>query len=757
MKREYTLGLKTTLMVLLLGCTSCMVREEESISETSIFPKYLAQIEEAPEPDSRTFANENLKVLWHAGDTVSIFPKNTYNQRYRFDGQDGANSGSFCAIPMSGYFTGNDLDYSYSVYPYQASTSISDEGIISLTLPSRQYFCEHSFGRGANTMVAVSDGNLLVYKNLGGYLMLKLYGEGISVSSITLRGNKSEPLAGRASVEMALGGLPSVELIPSSADTTVTLVCDPPVVLGTSADDYTEFWFVLPPLTFSDGIHITIKEGDGSFFDKKTSQSLTVDRSKRSRLQPLRVEPGTALPLPPNNEIWYTTEDGQKCELGKSFGGTINPNFKESDFGGSIISHTYENGIGRIVFDSNVIRLPWSSFFKAKLTSIELPQTLSVIDGFALFGNYKLKQITLPPALFKISQYAFTGCRSLKEITIPQSVEEIGGYPGNVFSDCDSLSAFHGKYASDDGKCLIVDNTLVGFAGYQVEHYTLSDDIESIQAGVFSGNLYLKEIHLPSGINSIGQEAFQYCRNLETVTFGQDLKVISRGAFAGCLKLSGVVLPDGLVTIGKEAFYQCESLSEITIPYSVSTIGASAFAECKNLSRFTGRFVTQDGRCLVCRDTLFAFAPFGCEQYTTPSGVRVIGINSFANAPLESLFISEGVTEICNYAVINCDSLLTLNLPATLTTIGAGFSHFHSLTTISFPQNISSIGRGFLELCPNLNRAEFKSIAPPVFISNSHPFFCKSEDFRIYVPATSVDAYKNADQWSLFADIILPE
>ena len=45
-------------------------------------------------------------------------------------------------------------------------------------------------------MVSCSDDNELMFKNLCGYLCVRLHGE-VSVASLSLRGNRDEPLAGK--------------------------------------------------------------------------------------------------------------------------------------------------------------------------------------------------------------------------------------------------------------------------------------------------------------------------------------------------------------------------------------------------------------------------------------------------------------------------------------------------------------------------------------------------------------------------------
>ena len=56
------------------------------------------------------------------------------------------------------------------------------------------------------------DDRSLEFKNACGYLRLKLYGEGVSVTSITLEGKNGEKIAGAATIAQAIGGLPTVTM-----------------------------------------------------------------------------------------------------------------------------------------------------------------------------------------------------------------------------------------------------------------------------------------------------------------------------------------------------------------------------------------------------------------------------------------------------------------------------------------------------------------------------------------------------------------
>jgi hypothetical protein len=67
------------------------------------------------------------------------------------------------------------------------------------------------------------------------------------------------------------------------------VVCDPPVALGATKEEYKEFWFVLPPMTFTDGFSIEVKTSDGKVWTKTTTKSKTITRNHYSPISAMEV------------------------------------------------------------------------------------------------------------------------------------------------------------------------------------------------------------------------------------------------------------------------------------------------------------------------------------------------------------------------------------------------------------------------------------------------------------------------------------
>ena len=62
---------------------------------------------------------------------------------------------------------------------------------------------------------------------------------------------------------------------------------------------------------------------------------------------------------------------------------------------------------------------------------------------------------------------------------------------------------------------------------------------------------------------------------------------IGNGAFRYCNQLQSIKLPDSMTTINRMLFFVCDSLSSITIPNSVTSIQGRSFQSCQNLDNIT--------------------------------------------------------------------------------------------------------------------------------------------------------------------------
>ena len=291
--RFLTIGLLSALVV---SCTVSEVSDPVKKDLITLTGKtYYATIEDEPDDATRTLADDQYHVLWHADDRITMFEDLPYGQEYRFAGEDNDPAGPFEPIPFEGYIGGgSDLGgKTFALYPHRKDTKINTDGVITYQFPGIQTYLPNSFGRGSNPMMAQAEGKVLRFKNVGGYLCFKLYGDNVSVSSLTLEGNGGEALTGEGQIVMT-DGTPVVTMNREKSSNKVVLYCNDPVELGADADHYTLFWFVLPPVAFSKddgGFTLTVSTSDGKVFSKSAAMDLEIERNNIKNMAPLNVVP----------------------------------------------------------------------------------------------------------------------------------------------------------------------------------------------------------------------------------------------------------------------------------------------------------------------------------------------------------------------------------------------------------------------------------------------------------------------------------
>ena len=107
-------------------------------------------------------------------------------------------------------------------------------------------------------------------------------------------------------------------------------------------------------------------------------------------------------------------------------------------------------------------------------------------------------------------------------------------------------------------------------------------DYDSNPSPVYN-NSDVKKIVIEDGVTSIGNSAFDSCRNLTSVTIPDSVTSIGKDAFEACNSLSSITLSNNITSIGDAAFYDCSNLKSITIPDSVTSIESAVFYNCTSL------------------------------------------------------------------------------------------------------------------------------------------------------------------------------
>ena len=143
----------------------------------------------------------------------------------------------------------------------------------------------------------------------------------------------------------------------------------------------------------------------------------------------------------PKNEIWYTSSDGTIVEPSEAI-----KRYISQVFGANIVSNTYQDGKGVIVFDDDVKYIGGLAFQNnCNLTSISIPEGVTKIMKSSFNNCISLSSITIPGGVTEIGEKAFYNCTSLTSIIIPNSVIHIGE---RAFYNCTSLTSIAIPYPS---------------------------------------------------------------------------------------------------------------------------------------------------------------------------------------------------------------------------------------------------------------------------------------------------------------------
>ena len=188
--------------------------------------------------------------------------------------------------------------------------------------------------------------------------------------------------------------------------------------------------------------------------------------------------------------------------------------------------------------------------------------------------------------------------------------------------------------------------------------------------------------------------------------------------------MTSITIPNSVTEIGDYAFANCDSITSVTIPDSVTVMGVGAFQGCDNL-----------------------------QVVIMGTGVTYVSSHEFEGCTaLTSVTIGSNVTLIDDSAFENCTSLSSITIPNSVTTIGENaFKGCTSLNDITIPSGVTTIDSGAFSGCTSMTSITVDATTPPSLAANA---FNNTNNCRIYVPCSSLNAYKAASGWSAYENRI---
>lgn len=312
------------------------------------------------------------------------------------------------------------------------------------------------------------------------------------------------------------------------------------------------------------------------------------------------------------------------------------------------------------------------------------------------------------------------------------------------------------------------------------------------------------------GVTAIAESGFNGCTNLIKIDLSK-ITVLNSNSFYNCPALSGITLPSSITTIGTSALMGCTSLeiADLSLP-NLESLGSNAFVGVKitkisNLGKITAINPSNANTSNLGDKSVL-------KEVVLPNTIKTIGTHTFNGySALETITIEEGASGISvgAGAFQGLSSLVNFNVDlGAFVSIGAGaFSGISLLNEVIFPNvttiyhqafRESSISKiklpsietmaeaknydGIFSSCPNLVLIDIgancttigyqsfgryvgtsgknltvvvRAATPP---SLGGPLFgnINATFSALYVPDASVDAYKEATNWSQYQSRIKP-
>lgn len=253
------------------------------------------------------------------------------------------------------------------------------------------------------------------------------------------------------------------------------------------------------------------------------------------------------------------------------------------------------------------------AFMDSKIESIDLPNGLSAIVGWAFEGS-SIRSIEIPDTVTEIGECTFRFCRELEYVRLSKGITQI---PESIFLFCSKLKdldipsnvksieysslAWCGgleKLHLHDGLEEIVSEGPMLIRGGQLREVTFPKTLKKVPGGVFNyspyiekyqldlenpyfsvidGALYSKDgkvlyavpnrkrtsFNIPEGVEVIADMAFIDMYELNQITLPSTLRIIGDRAFQGCNKVETIRLPIGLVEVEKFFLFSCDRLKTV--------------------------------------------------------------------------------------------------------------------------------------------------------------------------------------------------
>ena len=281
----------------------------------------------------------------------------------------------------------------------------------------------------------------------------------------------------------------------------------------------------------------------------------------------------------------------------------------------------------------------------------------------------------------------------------------------------------------------------------------LNNSASFVKNNVFGNNSYIQTVNLPD-CYEVKEEAFSFCANLTSVNLPQCFSIGS-SAFRNCSSLSQVNLPT-VKTTHQAAFNSCSSLTSLTlctdvywtIPFATRTYGGTPIITESSTASI---YVRSDTYSLWISSSFWS--NYSSKFVSVPvSGPALSFSNGLVSGTTKAI-----ASDFTSYLSVTASDITNVLLPECKYLYALTFQSCTSLNQVNLPV-CSYIGDGAFLNC-NLFSSITIGYSGVCSLGGSNAFSATpiaSGTGSIYVPASLVDTYKTATNWSYFSTQIFP-